>query len=277
MSTILLTGLPRSGTTLTCALLNQCPDTVALAEPIQLERHGDRLRACDEIAAFIAGTRESALKRGIVTSKHIDGAVPDNTVGAPPPGGGLRGILVSHGEIPVAKPLSDDFRLLIKHPAEFTALSGVLRDRYPLYAIVRHPLAVLAAWQTVNMPVHHGHMPMLEAFVPGLTARLDAVSDRVARQVVLMDWLLSVYAEFPSGMVLRYEDTTADPAGSLAVLTPHSAALASLPAYDPATRYAHVDLGHLARALLPIRSRITRFYPDFETSLEPFLAASSTS
>ncbi len=270
MPTILLTGLPRSGTTLTCALLNQCPDTVALAEPIQLARHGDHVRALDEIAAFVTANRDSALTRNVVTSKHIDGVVPDNTVGQVVPGGELRGILVSHGEISVVKPLSGDFHLLIKHPAEFTALSASLRAHYPLYAIVRHPLAVLAAWQTVNMPIHHGHMPMLEAFTPGLTKRLDAITDRVSRQVAIMDWLLSVYEDFPAGHVLRYEDTTADPAGALSVLTPHSAGLSPLPAYDPASRYAHIDLGGLARALLPIRRRIERFYPDFEASLAPF-------
>jgi len=272
MPTILLTGLPRSGTTLACALLNQCPDTVALAEPIQLERHGDRARACDEIDLFIADTRRNALARGVVTSKHIDGVVPDNTVGQAAPSADLRGVMVSHGEISVGKPLSEDFHLLIKHPAEFTALSAPLRDCYPLYAIVRHPLAVLAAWQTVNMPVHHGHMPMLEAFVPGLAARLDAIADRMTRQVALMDWLLSVYSEFPPGHVLRYEDTTADPAARLAALTPHSAGLTPMPAYDPATRYAHLDLGELARALRPIRPRVERFYPDFEEALGPYLA-----
>jgi hypothetical protein len=31
---VVLTGLPRGGTTLTCHLLNQLPDTVALHEPI---------------------------------------------------------------------------------------------------------------------------------------------------------------------------------------------------------------------------------------------------
>ena len=56
-STILLTGLPRSGTTLTCALLNECPGTVALAEPLRLERHGDRDRALREINDFIEQAR----------------------------------------------------------------------------------------------------------------------------------------------------------------------------------------------------------------------------
>lgn len=55
MSTTLLTGLPRSGTTLTCSLLNDYPATVALAEPIQLERHGDRARAVEEMKPLSAG------------------------------------------------------------------------------------------------------------------------------------------------------------------------------------------------------------------------------
>src|ERR1700679_3353065 len=66
--TTLLTGLPRSGTTLVCALLNRLPDTVALSEPRILALHGDRERALWEIDAFLAMTREAALITGRVPS-----------------------------------------------------------------------------------------------------------------------------------------------------------------------------------------------------------------
>ena len=45
MSTALLTGIPRAGTTLTCALLNELPNTIALAEPPVFEALGDRAAA----------------------------------------------------------------------------------------------------------------------------------------------------------------------------------------------------------------------------------------
>jgi hypothetical protein len=275
MSTVLLTGLPRSGTTLVCALLNEFPDTLALGEPLVLDREAGRQRAVADIRAFVDLTRVRVRETGLAMSKHVGGSVPDNWMEDPSvtDGGRLRRTFEERGEIAAGKPLSPGFRLVIKHPAEFTALADLLRENFPLFALVRHPLAVLASWQTVAIPVHHGHMPMLEAFTPGLTETLDAVHDRLARQVMLMAHLLGVYASFPPGQVLRYEDVVADPAVRLSPLSPHSRPpLRVLREYDPAERYRHVDLRLLSRALLPIFPSIEPFYPDIDASLARHLA-----
>lgn len=274
MPTRLLTGMPRCGTTLVCAILNEFPDTLALGEPLLLARDAGPEAALDAIDDFVAHTRARAVATGLAMSKHVGGAVPDNWVEDPQATGGTRRrrVLEQRGEIAVGKTLSADFDLVIKHPAEFTGLADTLRRRYPLYALVRNPLAVLASWQTVEMPVHHGHMPMLECFVPGLTARLDAIADRLHRQVALMRFLLGVYARLPPGHVLRYEDVIADPAGSLRVFSAQCRPpLRALAAYDPVMRYPAVDLPPLARALRPILPAITPFYPDFPATLAPWL------
>jgi hypothetical protein len=271
MPTTLLTGLPRSGTTLTCALLNDYPDTLALAEPIQLEKHGDRARAVEEIEQFIATARQSVLTRNRVLTKHVDGHLPDNMVQPPSEATGLRRVLETRGEIAVDKTLSADFSLIVKHPAEFSALADLLIARHPLVALVRHPLAVLAAWQTVDMPVHRGHMPMMEAFAPRLAAKLETIPDRLKRQIALMDFLLRTYAEFPPAQVMRYEDVVANPAGELARLTPHAPGVPRSPRalapHDPFSRYSAVDFAMIARELWAVRHIAERFYPDFSETL----------
>jgi Sulfotransferase family len=275
MTTTLLTGLPRSGTTLACALLNEFPDTLALAEPLALQRDGDRERALSDIESFIRTTRETAVSAGVAISKHdVDGAIPENFVEAPSltQGRRLRKVVVRHGQIRIEKPLSEAFSLVIKHPAEFSTLADLILPRYPLVALVRHPLAVLAAWQTVDMPINRGRMPMAEAYSPGLAAMLDGIGDRVQRQVALIGWLLGVYSEFPLSQIIRYEDMMADPERQLRRFTPHSRApVRPIEQYDVASRYAGVDLRHLARELLAICTVAERFYPDFETSLAPHL------
>jgi Sulfotransferase family len=264
-ATILLTGLPRSGTTLTCSLLNECPDVVALAEPIQLERHGDRERAVEEIAAFADAMRRRALDEGVIVSKHVNGVISDNFAEPPSAGSATRKVLAMHGDVPVGKRLSADFQLFIKHPAEFTALADLLKRRFKLFALVRNPLAVLAAWQTVEMPVGRGHMPAAEAFAPDLAARQAAIPDRLERQVALMEWLLGVYARLPPECVIRYEDMTADPLETLLRLTPQAQRPQRLlSAHDPSQRYQGVDLKALANALSRIAPLIREFYPEFE-------------
>lgn len=271
--TTLLTGLPRSGTTLACALLNEYDDTLALPEPIQLEQHGNRERAVQDVDRFVVDTRRNVLEFRIAIAKHVDGEMRDNFVDEPTGEPGLRRPRAGHGMVKVAKPLSSHFHLIIKHPAEFTVLSDLLIGRYPVVALVRHPLAVLAAWQTVDMPVNRGHMPMAEAFSPELTGLLASIPDQLARQVALMGWLLRTYARFPAAAVIRYEDMLAQPRQILGRLTPNAADPARpLVAVDPVARYAGVDFSRLARALLAIKDEAEVFYPDFANSLARWLA-----
>ena len=174
-------------------------------------------------------------------------------------------MLEQRGELKLDKPLSSDFQLILKHPAEFTALADLLKSKFPLFAVVRDPLAVLAAWQTVDMPVGRGRMPMAEAFCPELAARLMEAGDPLARQVILIEWQLRTYLSLPPGRTLRYEDVVAAPDVRLAALAPgRQGPLGAMEPYDPLTRYPAVDFRALATALRPLGELIQRFYPDFE-------------
>src|ERR1700726_1166825 len=153
MNTTLLTGLPGSGTTLVCACLNELPDCVALHEPMSPSTHGNVDLLLDEIDAFVVSVRTRALAEGKVRTKTVGKvAWPDNTYEEPTLDGTQRKPLWSLEDIEIGKPLSPDFGLFIKHPSLFTAVSGRLQERYQLYAIVRHPLEVLASWRTVDIP-----------------------------------------------------------------------------------------------------------------------------
>jgi hypothetical protein len=269
--TTLLTGLPRSGTTLVCALLNECPDTVALAEPFALE---SRLpcQAVSEIARFLAMARQQALSTNTAISSHVGGRIPDNWACPPESSSGLRRSEAQRGPIDLRKPLSVNFHLIVKEPGRFSALSDLLAQRYPLVAMVRHPLAVLASWQTIDIPVHRGRMPVAEVFNPDLKARLDAEPDCLIRQVILLEWLLGIYSSFPPERILRYEDLIADPVRHLSRFTPHARdPNRKLEAVDPSSRYGGVELRPLARRLLTIRTVAEKFYPNFAESLAPWL------
>lgn len=269
---VLLTGVPRSGTTLMCSLLNDIPDCVALPEPIQLERHGDRMRAIGEIEEFLGDTRRRALAGEAVATKHRDGQIIDNFAAPPNSGGELRRVAVAHGPVVLDKPLSPDFTLFVKHPAEFTALADLLLERYRIWAIVRHPLAVLSAWQTVDMPVNRGHMPMAEAFSPALAALLAREPDCLKRQVHLLGWLMQTYARLLPERVILYEDLMARPKDVLSRLTGRvPEAVRPLAAVDPRQRYAHLEFRPLAQALLALTPVAEVFYPGFRDSLIPYL------
>jgi hypothetical protein len=72
------------------------------------------------------------------------------------------------GDVVVGKTLSSNFHLFIKHPDRFSGRADHLVCRYRLF---RHPLAVLASWQTVDMAVRDDRLPLSERPHPDLRVR----------------------------------------------------------------------------------------------------------
>jgi hypothetical protein len=276
MTNILLTGIGRSGTTLLCALLNELPNAVALAEPIPPSILAHRDRAMAGIDRFIFETRRRALEEGVVPSKSIEGQLTDNFMQSPSVEGGLRASRAVTADLQINKKLTPDFTLYIKHPSSFTALAHDLSRHYPLYALVRHPLAVLASWQTVDIPVHRGRIPAAERLDANLRARLDAIPDRIDRQIALLSWWFGIYGNMSEDRILRYEDLIADPVRQLSRLHGRVGAIShALAPEPPEKRYRDVDLAVLAKLLVPIAPLVARFYPDFEESLAQYIDRSS--
>jgi len=269
MPTTILTGLPRSGTTLVCALLNQLPDAVALVEPMGFGDTRDPGQSIAEIEAFAAQSRRRALQDGMMLTKAYAGTVPGDTMAPAGTAGGLRREIAAISLIPIGKELSKDFNLFIKNPGWFTALAEPLCARYPVFAFVRNPLAVLASWQCVDIPPHYGRASGAEQFDRALSSRLDQVSDDIERQVELMSWFLQVYARLGTARVLRFEDLIAEPAGTLARLHRRSGEIRyPIEQRTIEERYPNVDLARLAAALRRALPLIRPLYPDFEDTLD---------
>lgn len=277
MPDIVLTGLPRSGSTLTCNLLNRCPDTVALHEPIPMGGVAGQYQGAalvEQVQKFFADTRRSLLTERRASSKTVDGQVPDNTFGEARGGEeNLRRSLASHGEVSFeGKELSPDFVLAVKHNAGFAAMLEPLRERYPCYGIVRHPLAVLSSWNSVNLAVQQGHVPVGEKIDANLRVALEGMGDRIERQFYILEWFFERFLRLlPRASILRYEDMIATRGQALAIVTPAAenldeplASKNANRAYDPAMMQ---DLG---RRLLGRDGAFWELYP--RESVEAMLA-----
>lgn len=207
---IALTGVPRAGTTLACRLLGQCRNTVALFEPmpvLALPRAHDLALA--QVLDFYREVRTRIARERTAPSKVRGGAVPDNLYGEAD-SDGRRPLQAHPGQLHLPANLPDDFTLLIKHNAAFTALLPALATQLDTFAIVRNPLAVIASWQSVALPVQQGHVPAGEWLDPQLAARLDACTDVLERQLRVLDWFFrQFHAHLPRHRVLRYEDIVA--------------------------------------------------------------------
>lgn len=225
---VLITGTPRSGTTLTCHLLNKLPDTVALHEPMRVKSFAslshEQIR--EDVRRFCDEQRLSLRLHQRAISKNVDGVVPDNPIGEGRSDAGLRKRLVSKGEIVVDKPLSPDFMLAIKHNSAFTAVLETLVAHFPVYGVIRNPLATLASWSSVEFSASSGYARAAERLDPALKTRLAAIADDLDRQICLLDWFHGQFRRYlPADAIVRYESVVATGGRVLSMVNPAAAGL----------------------------------------------------
>lgn len=259
-----LTGIPRGGTTLACRLLGLCERTVALFEPMdvrQLPQH-DRDGALEAIADCFRDARAQLLRDGSAPSKQRDGQVPDNPFGARDDSGQRR-LQVSLGRLQLPVPPAPGFTLVVKHNAAFAALLPQLAARFETLAIVRHPLAVLASWDSVALPVRAGRIPAGERLDPALAQRLEATADRSQRQLLVLDWFFARFADaLPRERVLRYEDIVASQGALLRERAGvRGGSDAALTGRNASAAYQHCDVAALARMLIERAGAWQAWYP----------------
>lgn len=278
---IILTGIPRAGTTLSCHLLNKVADTVALHEPIVWDRsveEPDHTVVCAEIDAFFEQTRRSVLQTRSAISQQLKGSVPDNPMGNYPIWAGwipdrllaypifrrvaLRTYRVSRGKITVAKTLNPNFSLCIKHTGPFTTLLNTLLRKHRCYAIVRNPLSVLLSWNSINFALREGHLSEAEWLDVSLSRQLAQISDRFERQISLLSWFFRKYrVTLPASNIIRYEDIIATGGRALGVIVAEASELdEQLENKNRNSLYNDSLLYFLAEALLNSDGAFWEFY-----------------
>jgi hypothetical protein len=224
---IIITGLPRSGTTLSCHLLNKLQNVVALHEPMPIRRLKglDEQRFVEDTVAFFERQRRMIREEGVALSKTLDGKVPMNPL-ADKDAEGVRQRQLNGKTLEITNVSSDDFDLGIKHPTLFTARLHQLRPHFDCYALVRNPLSVLQSWRDSGMPIAAGKSGAIETQHPDFAARLAAMTDVVDRQVALIDFFFTQYRDNIPGNVIKYEDVIASGGRELSRIAAAAATLA---------------------------------------------------
>lgn len=282
MNNMIITGIPRSGTTLTCHLLNKLPDTIALHEPMKLVAKDEFCEDYDllrqRVDQFFAQTRQSLLTDGTAVTKHQAGQIPANSRGAY----GIffnhlpnwllgrrilgrtvtRPSLVHKSTVTFHKPLSASFSLYIKHNGGFVTMLSSLTPHYRCYAIVRNPLAVLASWNSLKINLYDGHMHTVERMNSALRRDLARIPDRINRQLHLLHWFFTeLQQQLPPAHIIRYEALIASQGQALHVMAPSAAALSEpLSNKNQNSLYNRRTMRFLAGKLLPREGAYWNFY-----------------
>lgn len=252
---VILTGLPRSGTTLTCHLLNKLPDTIALHEPMQGIDYGDTSdpRAMSQrVKQFFDEQRVSIREHGLALSRNINGVVPDNPFGEERSRKGIRRQLDTKGEIVIDKLLSDQFMLVVKHTNRFAPILKELTEMLPVYALVRNPLATLASWRTVQAGIRKGRSGPAGRVVPQLRERMERIDDELDRQIYLLSWFWEQFRRhLPEQSIIPYEELATTRGQVLKVIRPEAAHLnEEIENRNVNTLYDHQDMMIIGERLL---------------------------
>lgn len=281
---IVLTGLPRSGTTLTCHMLNKLPNTVALHEPITYGRFDPKNQEAilDGIEKFYRRMRRMITNEKVAFSKEMEGQITNKSYQLTSEIERLRRA-AGHirqrrkdQKVKIEKSLDREFTLIIKQPAMFSALLPILVKRFPCYALVRNPLAVLASWNSINRHTRNGHAPAAERYDEHLRVALDSIEDRSERQLWLLSWFFGRYRqELPEDHIIRYEEMVASGGASLSRINPAARSLnESLPSRNLNPLYDREVMRILGRRLLDSEGAYWSFYT--RESVEELLEEAET-
>jgi hypothetical protein len=244
---IVLTGPPRSGTTMSVYLLHKSRNTVALDEPMQPGKKlyrfmPDKEAVCDGIEKYYRRTRRMIRKEGRAVSKHIGGKVTDATYGAPN-SEGKRESLLERGELSIDKEVTNRFYLVMKHPGMFTALLPQLKHRFQCYAIIRNPLAVMASRSSMGRRLDGSTDGTTQQNTPrdasswkGTTAHMfdedlrrqmaPMVGGTFEWNLMMLDWACERYKQYlPEDHIVRYEDIIASRGKALSAIVPSASEL----------------------------------------------------
>ena len=228
------------------------PNTVALHEPMQTGRLRGEEGPAAAVERFCDEQRRSIFERGVAISKQVGGAVPSNPIGMSRSDAGLRQRMVTKGEIVIDKELSPDFTLAVKHCGSFTATLDRLVTRFPVYAIVRNPLATLASWSTVDFPVQRGYIPVAEGLDRELKSALAAINEVLDRQIHVLTWFHERIRRYlPDEAIIRYESIVETGGKALAVVRPAAASLDEpLRSQNTSDLYDHEQMLRIGERLL---------------------------
>ncbi|WP_339609034.1 hypothetical protein [uncultured Planktosalinus sp.] len=200
---IILTGPPRSGTTLTCNLLNRLPNVVALHEPMNLKLFPNKSEGLKNTIEYFENMRRMIDEEGYAISKVKDGAIPTNPFEE---GESNRSSIVKKGKFKIEKQLSSDYILVIKHNGHFTFLLNELKNHFPCYSVIRNPVSTIASWNSINVPVSKGNLTVLKGLNPVLFEDLNTIDNLFLRQIALYNEIVKSYLLLNEKNIIRYED-----------------------------------------------------------------------
>lgn len=215
---VIVTGIPRSGTTLVAALLDNAENTVCLLEP---DEHIRLLAGSTSAQCYVeALTTDFRRTRDRITAglsvldrRSANGCILTNYFSQQRPLGERREPRFEMKAIDT-RHLQEGFTLAMKHNVEYTSVLPelVASRQFKIICPIRNPIATILSWNTLTTPVARGAIPAAGFFWREVERELETESDLVARQVLIFDSFCRRYFEYRDRIsVVAYEHLLGKP------------------------------------------------------------------
>lgn len=204
----LITGIPRSGTTLVTSIVDSLSNTVALNEPLSHAtwpmEHPEA--SAEDYVTYIKRDFEQ-LRKSILNTHSVYDWRDEK-------GNPVTDYYKSKNA-PKLKPLNLEsrhltpgFRLAVKHNAPYLAVLDKLAKPpdFTLLVVIRNPIDVIYSWRSLNIPISRGKLPHGIFYWPELKDITDAKIPLIEKQVRIYDLLCKKIAESQQALrLIRYE------------------------------------------------------------------------
>lgn len=215
---VLITGLPRSGTSFFCAALHNLRDCVAINEPEEIFAHLSGPSPPADIRSYYRQVRADVLAGRPIVNKIRDGRLIEDTA---------RGI---HEDRYVPAVTGPGFLLATKNTLAYLARLPLLERSMPgatCVACIRSPVDTVASWKgtfghLAAADVRHFRVgflgdELLGSEARGRVAEIEAMSGLELRRALLWRHLALLLEESRKfvGPVVHYERLVTDPEGTL--------------------------------------------------------------
>jgi len=214
--TLLITGIPRSGTSLITKLISKQQNTICFSEPKWLKEIRHNNQNSEE---FKNNLRQkihqirNEIKNGNpveITVERGTNYLPENYYNR------RKNKIINLKETKkVYIEHSKDLILCVKSNVLFTSCIEALvnEDSWRIYSIIRNPLFVLMSWRSLNIPISKGEIKIGEVYSQEIR-KIVKEEDLLIKQVKILDWFFKTYFYYNKN-IIKYEDLINNPQGIL--------------------------------------------------------------
>lgn len=191
---IVITGVPRGGTTLYGYLMNNLENAYCFSEPSAVNKFLND-SSCDQdffkkIDSFFKEERSHIISNGCAFNRLTpEGNPVSNYYRRSDEGNMIYWYKESVEEVSV----NNDFLLGVKHNAHFLSILPLLCESADLLvvAVIRHPISTILSWRSLDLPISHGRLPAGEKFWLELAKITQSSLDLMLKQVLIYETIVS--------------------------------------------------------------------------------------